>query len=270
MIGAVSRLVDDAGASREPSHYDLGEVFRRAGLLKGDPHADPSATKVGKRKRVFQTFVWALDADPDAGVKGVVGLIGTIRGCGGFRRESDNYVGDEAINNCIAAFTDQPSELLADGTLRPRSLAALSGRELSAALRSYVVRAQRGYSDAVLVAGTDKDLIEATAAHVIAERFGASVPPGTNFPTLLGQAFVSLSLAHESPKPERQGLDGARDAMMSSLYSLGCAVNRFRNRAGSGHGRPFVPQLSDAEVRALTESAGLVAGTLLDALAAVK
>jgi hypothetical protein len=43
--------------------------------------------------------------------------------------------------------------------LRPRSLASLGGRNLTDALRSYVTRAQRGYEDSVLVAGTDKDLI---------------------------------------------------------------------------------------------------------------
>ncbi len=54
--------------------------------------------------------------------------------------------------------------------------------------------------------------------------------------------------------------------MNVAMYELGCAVNRFRNKAGSGHGRPFLPEITASEVRALTEAAGLVAGRLLDEL----
>jgi hypothetical protein len=62
------------------------------------------------------------------------------------------------------------------------------------------------------------------------------------------------------------GVEGARTELSVVLHRLGCAVNRLRNKAGSGHGRPFLPTLSPAEVRAATEAAGLVAGRLLDAL----
>jgi hypothetical protein len=51
-----------------------------------------------------------------------------------------------------------------------------------------------------------------------------------------------------------------------ALYQLAIAVNRIRNKAGSGHGRPFIPDLTNAEIRAATEATGLVAGRLLDAL----
>ena len=72
--------------------------------------------------------------------------------------------------------------------MRPRNLASLGGHELTAALRSYVSRAQRGQADSVLVAGTNKDLIEAAAAQVLLDRYG-SAPEHVDFPTLLGQAF---------------------------------------------------------------------------------
>ena len=156
-------------------------------------------------------------------------------------------------------------ELTRDGLLRARSLASLSGRQLTAALRTYVTRAQRGFEDSVLVVGTDKDILEATAAHVITECFG-QYPEQADFPTLLGQAFVALGLDAQRPKVEASGIPGARTALNVSLYELGCAVNRFRNKAGSGHGRPFIPTISKLEVRSLTEAAGLVAGHLLDAL----
>ena len=200
------------------------------------------------------------------GVGGMVSLIGMIRGFGGFRPESPNYVGSDCITDCMMAFNDGPLEMTSDGALRSRSLEGLARGTLTTALRSYVTRAQRGFEDSVLVAGTDKDLIEATAAHVLTEKYGQSFT--SDFPTLLGQSFLALGLEAQRPKQEAGGLEGARITMSVSLYELGCAVNRL-NKAGSGHGRPFVPDLSPAEVRAATEAAGLIAGRMLDALRSV-
>jgi len=265
LIQAISRLVDDWQNPREPSHSDIGSALVRAGLASGDPHNDPAAPKVGKQKRVRQALVWGMDNDEEAGAHAVAALIDVVRGSGGFLPGSPNYCGPDAISTCVAAFNDQPVELTLDGMLRPRNLSALSGRELTVALRSYVTRAQRGFDDSVLLAGTDKDIIEATAAHVVTERFG-SYPHQSDFPTLLGQAFVAVGLNAQQPRAELGGVEGARTELSVVLYRLGCAVNRLRNKAGSGHGRPFLPRLSPAEVRAATEAAGLVAGRLLDAL----
>jgi hypothetical protein len=264
IVQAVARLVDDAGATREPSHSDLEDLFRRVGLAAADPHQDP-AIRVGKQKRVRHVLRWAMDNNQAAGTEAIAALVGMIRGFGGFRTDSPNYCGTDPVATCVGAFANEPVELTPDGVLRPRSLAGLAGRHLTEALCSYVTRAQRGYEDSVLVAGTDKDLIEATAAHVLTERYGAY--SSDNFPTLLGQAFLALDLTAQRPRPEVGGLEGARAAMNIALYELGCAVNRLRNKAGSGHGRPFVPELTAAEIRAATEAAGLVAGRMLDALA---
>lgn len=266
VIQAVARLVDDAGEAspREPSHSDLETILRRADLLKGDPHQDP-AVRVGKQKRIRSALSWALDNDQEAGLAAVVGLLAMVRGCGGFRPASKNYCGEDAIATCIAAFQGEPVELTEDGQLRVRNLGSLTGRELTSALRSYVERARLGHEDSVLLAGTGKDLLEAVAAHVLTERYG-SYSEHADFPTLLGQAFYAVGLDAQRPKPEPGGLAGARVAMNVAMYELGCAVNRFRNKAGSGHGRPFLPEITASEVRALTEAAGLVAGRLLDEL----
>jgi hypothetical protein len=218
-----------------------------------------------KRKSLHNFQGGSLDNKPDGGAVAAASLISTIRGLGGFTPSSPNYCGAEEIANCQAAFSSETVELTTDGNLRPRSLEGLSGRHLSDALRSYVTRAQRGFEDSVLVAGTDKDLVEATAAHVMNEKFGTV--PAYDFPMLLGQAFAAVGLTAIRPKQDIGGLEGARDAMAVSLYDTGCAVNRLRNKAGSGHGRPFLPELTGPETRAATEAAGLVAGRLLDALA---
>ncbi len=110
--------------------------------------------------------------------------------------------------------------------------------------------------------------IEATAAHVVNERYG-SYPEQASFQTLLGQAFVAVGLDAQRPKQEAGGVEGARTALSVALYELACAVNRVRNKAGSGHGRPFIPDLTPGEIRAATEAAGLVAGRLLDGLDSV-
>jgi hypothetical protein len=261
---ATARLVDDSGAPRLPSHHDIETVFRRSGVIQFDPHRDNSATKVGKHKRVREVLNSAIDNGNDAGAKCVEMLIGNLRGNGGFRVGSDNYCGDDVIASCIAAFSTEPVELTLDGQLRPRSLEGLNGRQLSDAIRTYVERARRGYADSVLVAGTNKDLIEAVAGHVIAEVFNTD--PSGDFPTVLGQAFTALGLTAIVPKQQQGGLQGARDSMSVALYQLAIAVNRLRNKAGIGHGRPFIPDLTVSEVRAATEATGLVAGRLLDAL----
>jgi hypothetical protein len=50
------------------------------------------------------------------------------------------------------------------------------------------------------------------------------------------------------------------------LYEAGCAVNALRNKTGTGHGRPFVPSVSDDEARAAVQLIGIVSRLLLRAL----
>jgi hypothetical protein len=116
------------------------------------------------------------------------------RAGGGFRPESVNYVGADAIENARAAFRSEGFDLSFDGILLPVAFDGLTGRDATEALRSYARRAIRGSDDNPLVVGTSKDLLEATAAHVLTEWYG-SYPHDANFPTLLGQAFVALNLA---------------------------------------------------------------------------
>jgi hypothetical protein len=264
LVHAAARLVDDYVSPRNPTHSDLEAWIRRAGLGAGDPHADP-AQRVGKEKRVRETLLWALDNDPAAGASAVVSFINLVRAQGGFRPDSPNYCQSDPIESLIAAFAGEPVELTTDGVLRPRRLEGLSTREITEVLRSYVDRARRGMEDSVLLVGTDKDLMEAVAGHVLTERFGG-YSEQLDFPTLLGQAFVAVGLEALRPKQEVGGMTGASTALSTSIYELGCAINRLRNKGGSGHGRPFLTSLSDSQVRAATEGAGLVAGFLLDAL----
>jgi hypothetical protein len=104
--------------------------------------------------------------------------------------------------------------------------------------------------------------IEATAAHIIETRFG-TYPQQANLPTLLGQAFTSLSLA--TPQVQVVAGEAPQKRLERALYEAGCAVNALRNKQGTGHGRPWLPNVTDVEARASIQLIGIVASFLLAA-----
>lgn len=263
IVAAVSKMVDDsqAGTYREPSHSDLDFYIGRSGLSTVDPKAQGQT--VGKAKRVRAVLSWALDNDPVAGGKLVEALISKIRASGGFRETSENYIGKEVILGAIDAFDSEGYVLAQDGDLCSKNLETLSGHALTEALRAYVRRAKRGAEDAALLSGTSKDLLEATAAHVITMKFGV-YPQKANFPTLLGQAFVALGLA--TPEDPLSSSEAPCRVMERGMYQAAVGVNRFRNKEGTGHGRPWVADISKAEAEAVIELAGTIAGYMLDKL----
>ena len=259
---AVARLVDDSlSGTREPSHSDIEFQIDRAGLNPGDPKNQ--GKPVGKAKRVRAVLSWGLENSPDKAESFVVALIALVRGKGGFRVGSSNFVGEEAIVDAREAFRLEGFVLSDVGELYPSTIDNLTGVSMTAALEAYVRRAQRGSEDGALLVGTGKDLLEATAAHVIFEKYG-QYPQQANFPTLLGQAFtiLGLSTSQTSPQPG----DAPHRRVERSLYEAGCAVNALRNKTGTGHGRPFLPTLSDDEARGAVQLMGIISGLLLRAL----
>ncbi len=259
IIISVSRLVDDAQTeTRQPSHSEIEFQVRRVGLETADPKFHGQL--VGKAKRVRALLSWALENDIEAGQKLVANLISHLRGCGGFRSTSPNFVGEDAIQDAVGAFREEGYELSLDGELRPLLLDTLSGAEVTSALKAYVRRANRGVMDAALVIGTGKDLLEATAAHILVERTGG-YPTTSNFPTLLGQAFVNLGLA--TPEQPRAQGEPPQARLQRSIYDVACAVNNLRNKEGTGHGRPWLPSVTDEQARVAVELMGAIAGYLL-------
>lgn len=266
IIIAVARLVDDAqSGTREPSHSDIEFQINRSQLQKGDPRA--SGQTVGKAKRVRGTLNWAMQNDPEAGEQLVFNLISLIKGCGGFRPESQNYVGTDCIATAADAFRTEGYELTTDGELMPLTLSNLSSAELTQALESYVRRAQRGIRDAALVTGTGKDLLEAVAAHIIQEKYG-SYDAGWNFQMLLGQAFIAVDMATSEDKPKAG--DPPQKNVERAMFQLALAINRLRNKEGTGHGRPWLPSISESEAKIVVELMGVIAERLLLAHKAAK
>lgn len=260
VIFAVAGLVDDSGQTRQPSHSDLDFQINGAGLTAGDPKAQGQL--VGKAKRVRGALNWALENQPSAGEALVEPLLALLRARGGFRPSSPNYVGAEPITDAIAAFSAEGFVLTADGELRPQLLDNLSGVALSDALYSYVRRAKRGAEDAALLAGTSKDLLEATAAYILVERNG-SYPQGANFEGLLGMAFVPLGLA--TPSHPVQPGEPSQCKAERAMFSLACGVKAMRNKLGTGHGRPWLPNITEIEARGAIQFMGTIAEWMLHA-----
>lgn len=259
---ALSKLVDDAKTDkREPSHSDLQFQINEAGLTSADPAQNGQI--VGKAKRLRAVLHWAAENDSSAGEHLVYNLVSLVRGCGGFRESSPNFVGIDAIANLRAAFRAEGFDLGQDGSLLPTVLESLSGTPLTDALNAYVRRAKLGISDAALIAGTGKDLLEATAAHVLFERYG-QYSKGANFPALLGQAFVALGFA--TPFNPPQPGESPQRKLERALYETACAVNALRNKQGTGHGRPWDATVSDAEAKSAIELIGCIAERMLAAL----
>lgn len=266
VIYAIARLIDDAQKDRrDPSHSDIEFQIKRAGLLEADPNKDGSP--VGKAKRVRSVLSWAIENEVEKAERFVAGLISTVKSCGGFREGSPNYVGSDAITDLTNALKSEGLVLAPDGTISPTALESLSGKKLTHALRGYVNRAKKGIEDAALVVGTSKDLMESVSAHVIQELWG-SYPSTANFPSLLGQAFVALGMA--TPEQAVEAAEHPRCRMERALYDTACSINKLRNKQGTGHGRPWAPDLKSSEAKAAVEFIGVISELMLDNLEAKK
>ncbi|MGD7009324.1 abortive infection family protein [Metabacillus sp. 84] len=258
---AISQVVDDAlVVTRKPSHGDLDNIILRNKIDKGDPKLNGQNTNVGKAKRVSAVLNWALEHDQEVGEIFLNSLLSLIRGHGGFREDSPNFVGHESIRNLQSSLKAEGVILSSDGVVTPVVLENLSDLEMEEALASYIRRAKKGASDAALLTGTSKDLLEAVAAHVITRLLGKYQQ--SNFPTLLGLAFHLLGLSTANTK----GNKDITSRLEISMYELGCSVNNLRNKQGTGHGRPFLPTVTYIEAKAAIESMGLISEFLLSKL----
>lgn len=261
IVFAVARLVDDAQSEmRQPSHSDLDFQINRAQLAAGDPKAQ--GQMVGKAKRVRGVLSWAIEQSPQNGGKFVSSLLAFLRSSGGFRQTSPNYCGSEPITNAISAFRSEGFTLSPDGELTSQLLENLSGTDLTEALLLYVKRAKQGAEDAALLTGTGKDLLEATAAHILVERNG-SYSERLNFEALLGMAFVALGLA--TPQHPIQPGEAPQRKAERGMFLLAVGLNAMRNKLGTGHGRPWLPTITDTEAKAAIQFMGTIVEWLLHA-----
>lgn len=263
---ALGAFFDGAG----PSHDQLDQAFARHGLGAGDP-APGGRTRegmpLGKIKRVRRIFVYAADHNGAGGVALARELVALLRADGAFTATLPTYAGAGKIDLLSASFGRLGFTLADTGELRPTVIENLEGTELSEAIQGYVRRINLNPDDPSLQIGTGKELDEAAARHVLVERTG-SYPVGGragSFPLTLADAFAALGLA----VPGRVLLDSdPHRAVQQCLFLLGIQVNRLRNEAGTGHGKPHGPvktaPLTPAEARLVARATALLAGALLD------
>ena len=265
IVVAIASLVDDKRAgngSRAPTHLDLAHDIERSGLSHLDP-GKASTKPVGKYRRVYGTLTAGLGEDEKASQKLAALIISTVRGHGGFRPASPNYSGAEAITNLQAAYRHLGWDLSSDGVLMPRVLESLEGKDTTIALKRYADRARRGATDDPLIVGTGKDLLEATAAHVLLQKHG-TLPQTHNFPVLLAYAFEALGL-QTGGAPAPQG-EPPRRRMQRAAFDLALSLNALRNKEGTGHGRPWEHSVTTAEAMFSIEGMGNISAYLLDVL----
>lgn len=247
-----------------PSHDQLTMLFRRSNLAAADPVRDPSDV-IGKMKRVREVLSYAVAFDPQAGAKLVATLLAAMRACGSFRPGSENNPGEWRIRALKDAFDREGWILTSEGTLLRKNLENLDGTQLTDALEAYARRAVGGDSDAALLVGTVKDLVEATARHVLVEASGAYPQHGT-FPSTLFLAFERVGLATPSLDVMKELERDPVRALQQALFLAACAVNRYRNEEGSGHGRPHPSKATLDQARLASNVAGVVTQMLLAAL----
>lgn len=260
MAGALAELFPPESPV---SHYVLDRCFERYGLSQFDPRRfDPNA---GKIKRVREVLTEAAHRDPVRGGQLLRHLVDQMKGAGEFPRLGDSG----ALARLRSALRSAGFSLADDGTIAPLTLDGLSSRELTSALRVYVERARRGDTDAPLVAGTAKDLAEATARHVLVERVGG-YSESMGFQGTLHNAFGAIGMAPIGPKEwdeilKKLDSDPAR-RLHQCIYLTALAANKLRQAEGTGHGRPHDAKISSDDARIAAEAAALTSGAMLDRL----
>lgn len=263
LASVLPRFCEDQGG---PSHDELDRLLRRAGFdiaKVGARRVDGEL--VGKMKRLRDVFGYALDSAPEMGWQLCLSFVPALKAAGRFRVGTADYVGDAIITAARDAFGSVGYELDSEGNLRPRLIQDLGSVQANAVLMTYVRRAQRGAGDAALVTGTSKDLLEATARHVLLRQVG-DYRPKDDFPTTMFEAFYALGL-QPAPSLLPQLTSDPHAAVEQCLYLLANAVNRLRNSEGTGHGRPTPPSLTEREARMTIQAMGLISQFLLDKLA---
>jgi Abortive infection C-terminus len=254
---AAIKLID---ANHPPSHDELTRLFGQAKLSAGDP-----GSAQGKVKRMRSVIDYALAENRPAGARLVSRLIAATRATGGFRSDSENYIGEDTFCNLRDAFRAKGFELSSDGELRPTLLDNVPEAEKHEVLGTYVRRIREGSSDAPLVTGSGKDLLEATAQTILHSK--GTPYSGHDFPGILFHAFDALNL----PTPEIPAMEAFRQKLSNDpgervrqvLYLLGCEINKLRNAQGIGHGRAFLATVSDQEAKTAAQAMALISELLL-------
>jgi hypothetical protein len=258
---ALSKLIDDSAPDverRDPSHDDITFASEQCGLAQADPKQ--RGTPVGKAKRVRHILVWSISNDLEAGARFADRLISIVRGHGGFRRGSPNFCGAEAIANLTDGFAAAGWDLGTDGVLQERALHE-TGHARTKALLALAHRMSTGSFQDPWVPGSDRDILEETASHMVEQIYGVADPNAT-LAINLPRAFAALRLA--LPGDAVSTMEPASRELERAAFQMAMAVNALRDPGGS-HTRPWKTGLSVMQIEVAVRSMGNVALLMLGA-----
>ena len=261
VILSFARLFEQTSSVyRKPSHNDISRVLLDIGVSDVDPRGSDSG--MGKVKRI-EYLLYSLSSSEDtleSAQNLFFKLMAMLHAHGGFRKDSENYVGFEAFENFRNVLKTEGVFMDEDGSILPIVLENISESEYEEALSKYIVRAKRGSMDAALLVGTGKDLLEAVSYYGVHKQMG--VYEQKNFPTLLGLAFTCLGISTSASQTNPSHVE----KMELALYELGYFINNLRNKQGTGHGRPFLPLINDHEAKVAIESMGMISEYMMSKL----
>lgn len=234
-----------------PSHSGLDDIFARRGIES--PRSDAQGTSVNKSRRLRAAF----DAVGDEGEGAVKWLIHDIveemRYQNVFEHPDEKRL--ELVERLRQALAGAGATLTSDGRIE----GGYVGPEVPAGGRTTVDRLQTklrgGEQDPGSILGTSKDLLEATAKHLLHEHDPVATPG--DMPGVVSQAMRAAKLStkpSEIDSPNAKAIAGLRNQVVKTAE----AVAPLRNKGGDGHGHleptDVTPELAEY-IRHLTLAA---------------
>lgn len=234
-----------------PSHTGLDDIFSRRGI--NVPQVDEHGENLSKARRLRAAF----DAEETRGEGAVKWLVNDVVEEMRFQSVFTNPTPGrlELIDRLRIALAAAGATLDADGRIQSKFVGpsiAAGGRETVDRLQTLL---RRDDLDPGSILGTSKDLLEATAKHLLHEH-DTEARPG-DMPGIVPQAMRAAGLATkpgEIASPNAKAIAGLREQVVKTA----AAVAPLRNKGGDGHGHleptDVSPQLADY-IRHLTLAA---------------
>lgn len=264
IAGALAQFFRKSNAPT-PSHKQLGEIFRRAGVQDLDPRTDETDKETGKEVRIRVVFGEAARrADRDT-VLLVGGLLAQMRVAGCFDPTSASFGGSDAVQSAQRAFKASGWILESDGHLSPLVLMDIDAAQSRPAIEMTLNRIQRSTFEGPVLLTDAKSLLEATAKHVL-DALGCNVTQSMDFDQMLFLARERLQLlpqqvtgASEEERFEREIYDG--------MWKIARATNKIRNTPESNaHGHRTTPSFPPETSRLIVQSAAQLSQLMLHRL----
>ncbi|MPZ47725.1 MAG: hypothetical protein GEU75_00135 [Dehalococcoidia bacterium] len=242
-----------------PSHREISEIFERAELDAFDPAE--GAQNIGKERRV-RAVLETSQHPSERSRQCVLQLLASLRSAGSFESSSSSYAGAESVGSAKRAFKNAGWALDDDGRLGPLVLAEIETAERRPAIELQIDRMRNGSSDAALLIGTAKELLESTARYVL-EELGQEIRDNIDFDSLLYLARDRLDI---HPARYKDPSEKTLQQIFQSLWSVAETVNQLRREAGTGHGGTDPSTIPSYAARSVVQAAGVMAQLMITRL----